>query len=347
MHLCVFYNFNDLVNNFSPINRCGHELHTYSFFIKRISSIRISRLEKRNFEIILRLNPIGWDVEKLKNVILRVENFSWIQYQKNNNNNGTSRIFDDDNISNTRLQCIGVVTIRHACSFKCFLFLFSGLISTSMTWVTPCKLKSKEKDSPLRVSYVRGSVLDQSARILAKSILPAISKTEVEKTLGTRLSCSCPVTSLLLLRYCSAAVPLLLRHWSVTAMLRLCYCSATAPLLLSVLLLSITALCYCFGTALVLISHYSVIACCFTAKLLLWYCSVTSTLCLVTACLSLCYSSFILRCYRFCMLRLCYCCVAGLSLLYFSSINGYMKYHNLKYHIFELRRMIWRHHWSL
>ena len=45
-----------------------------------------------------------------------------------------------------------------------------------MTCVTPCKLKSKEKDSPLRVSYVRGSLIDQSARILGKSILPAISK---------------------------------------------------------------------------------------------------------------------------------------------------------------------------
>ena len=45
-----------------------------------------------------------------------------------------------------------------------------------MTCVTPCKLKSKEKDLPLRVSYVRDSLIDQSARILAKSILPAISK---------------------------------------------------------------------------------------------------------------------------------------------------------------------------
>ena len=150
-----------------------------------------------------------------------------------------------------------------------------------------------------------------------------------------------------MLRYCFANPPLLVRYCSATAPLMLCYCSVTVLLLLgywSQFLLSVIAL--------LLLWHWFVNI----LLLLLWYCSVTSMLfqryCSSIAKLLLLYTGLLLPLHVTSLLLLCcwsttalliicycskrWCTVASMLLLWVSSINRYIKYHNLKYHINDL-----------
>ena len=112
----------------------------------------------------------------------------------------------------------------------CSVFLFSGLISSSIVCVTPCKLKSKGKDSPLRVSDARGSLMGQYNQ--------QGSYWEHGCSVAALLHlCYRSVTALLLPRYCSGAALLLLCYGFVTALLLLRHCSVTALYYWSLLLL--------------------------------------------------------------------------------------------------------------
>ena len=101
---------------------------------------------------------------------------------------------------------MGVVIIRHACSFECFLFIFPGLISTSMVCVTPCKLILRETihlSKRENVFDVRGSLMDQSLYVTASLLLVFIYVAAHLYCAVTATACYLSVTAVLLVNYCS------------------------------------------------------------------------------------------------------------------------------------------------
>ena len=146
----------------------------------------------------------------------------------------------------------------------------------------------------------------------------------MEIALGTRLFCSCSVTSLLQLCYCSTTAPLLLCGCSVTtlyycSLLLLCYCCGS-----DFLILCYCMQCYCLVSALVLRSV--------TSTLLHRYCSSISMFLLiyttllrslhVTSLLLLCSwstTALLIICYRSIRLLRYSCTVTALVLFYLTN----------------------------